>query len=136
MIKYYEHIEDVQDKNMFIAVIPTGIQNKSELINQLAEKLVFPDYFGHNWDALWDSLCNFEWINEHTIAIIHREIPAFDHCDLILYISILYDSVVDWGRNEAHTLEIYFPIEVKNEIVNLIAEAIKIGEIHYSENKN
>lgn len=34
----------------------TGIENKQQLHGLLAQKLAFPDYYGHNLDALFDCL--------------------------------------------------------------------------------
>ena len=34
----------------------TGIANRGQLLEALAESLDFPDYFGNNWDAFLDCL--------------------------------------------------------------------------------
>jgi hypothetical protein len=33
-----------------------GVRTKAELLRRLADGLVLPDWFGHNWDALQDCL--------------------------------------------------------------------------------
>lgn len=39
-----------------IRILLTGQVAKTQLLEALAQALHFPDWFGHNWDALWDAL--------------------------------------------------------------------------------
>jgi RNAse (barnase) inhibitor barstar len=38
------------------------IKSKGDLLNDLAQVMDFPDYFGYNWDALEECLRDFEWL--------------------------------------------------------------------------
>ncbi|KQZ59251.1 MULTISPECIES: barstar family protein [unclassified Lysobacter] len=39
-----------------------GCADKAELLRRMAAALSFPDWFGHNWDALADSLEDLSWL--------------------------------------------------------------------------
>ena len=39
-----------------IAIVINDELNKDTLLTSMAKACDFPDYFGHNWDALWDCL--------------------------------------------------------------------------------
>ena len=39
-----------------------GCTDKAELLARIARTLRFPDWFGHNWDALADCLCDLSWL--------------------------------------------------------------------------
>jgi hypothetical protein len=39
-----------------------GASSKAEVIARLAAALHFPDWFGHNWDALSDCLSDLGWL--------------------------------------------------------------------------
>ena len=38
------------------------LADKAELLRRIAAALSFPDWFGHNWDALADSLEDLSWL--------------------------------------------------------------------------
>lgn len=38
-----------------------GVKTKEQLLATLAERLAFPEWFGHNWDALNDVLAEMAW---------------------------------------------------------------------------
>lgn len=50
-------------------------QNKAELIDAIARTMEFPHGFGHNWDALFDSLADLGWRPADGYVVI------LEHCD-------------------------------------------------------
>jgi RNAse (barnase) inhibitor barstar len=40
----------------------TGVRDKQGLLERCAEEFALPSYFGHNWDALQDSLKDLSWV--------------------------------------------------------------------------
>ncbi len=95
-----EHNEDV------VTRIPSHISDRSELFDILARDLDFPDYFGRNWDALYDLLCDFSWIQQRRIVIIHHDLPIdLGEKDSRIYLQILRDAAKDWKPEENHECE-------------------------------
>jgi len=95
------------------------INGKDELFEQFSKKLLFPDYFGFNWDSLLDMLCDFHWIEQQQIVLVHDDLPILDKKELDIYLEILLDAIKsweDWEENEKHSLEIVFPESGKNLI--------------------
>lgn len=39
-------------------------------MSELATAMRFPDYFGNNYNAMWDCLTDLEWLDEANYAII------------------------------------------------------------------
>lgn len=39
-----------------------NIQTENQLLKDISEAMLFPDYFGNNWDALEECLRDMEWI--------------------------------------------------------------------------
>ena len=91
----------------------SGICNKNELFEQLQEKLLLPDYFGYNWDALYDCLRDFHWIKQKKIALVHDDLPILDESELKTYLDVLMDAVLDWNEYEEHSLEVVFSEDTK-----------------------
>jgi hypothetical protein len=46
--------------------------NKEALLAAIAEALVLPDYFGHNWDALEECLHDLEFDGELLVLVIRH----------------------------------------------------------------
>lgn len=44
--------------------VRAGARGRREAIAAIAEALDFPDWFGHNLDALYDSLTDLSWLPE------------------------------------------------------------------------
>ncbi len=128
-IDYYSTTKYFDNTNCFTAKINKNIVSKQELLNILFVSLKFPDYFGFNWDALDECLTDFEWIEEKNIVIIHEELPRIGSASLKLYLSVLSDAIEDWKEGEEHKLEVYFPIEVKEQVEKLLSEAKADGLI-------
>jgi len=93
----------------YLALIKEELKDKDELMEELKLKLNFPDYFGSNWDALFDCLCDLSWIHEGVIIIKHRDIPKLSIQDLEIYKDILQDAIYSWNDDETHKLIVEFP---------------------------
>lgn len=46
--------------------------SKDELLTAIADALVLPDYFGHNWDALEECLQDLEFDGEQLVLLVRR----------------------------------------------------------------
>ncbi len=95
------------------------VHSKDELLRELSDTLSFPDYFGHNWDALWDCLNDFYWIDAHEIALIHNRIPDIGSADLKIYLDLLSESVGRWKDDPMHRLTVIFREDDKEVILNM-----------------
>ena len=131
MFKFiYVENPEVSVEKGYIAVVPTGLSSKEELLNALHELLLFPDYDGRNWDALYDLLCSFEWIENDDIYLIHKELPCLSDNEINNYLEVLNDSIESWekhnpfekGRSDpplVHHLRVIFPLAEKERIEHI-----------------
>lgn len=102
--KFYNPID------AFVAHL-TGINGKEELMRQHNDKLLFP-YFGFNWDALLDMLCDFHWIKQQKVVLVHDDLPILNEEDFRIYMEILIEAVESWyncDAEEKHAFEVVFP---------------------------
>jgi RNAse (barnase) inhibitor barstar len=79
----------------------TGCDSKEDLLGRVAAALAFPDWFGHNWDALFDCLVELgEGSSAGSLIVLEhadtlrREAPE----DFATTIGILSDVAVEWAR--------------------------------------
>jgi len=117
--QYFFFLDDHIYDNLFVQ-IPAGIKNRDELFSVLSEKLNFPEYFGQNWDALYDLFRDFSWISEHTIILVHTDIPLAEPTLQKIYLEILRDSVSDWKAGDEHNLVVTFPSSLQEKIAELM----------------
>lgn len=52
-----------------------GARNKDELLEAIGKAMAFPEWFGHNWDALLDCLADLGWRPAEGYVVI------LEHCD-------------------------------------------------------
>ncbi|BAU55618.1 Barstar barnase inhibitor [Mucilaginibacter gotjawali] len=102
----------------------SGVTNKETLLSTLCKELKFPNYFGFNWDALYDLLRDFDWIKERRIVLVHDTLPILDYENLYTYVEILYDSVYDWKDDENHYLEVVFPKDCESIVKEILDNKI------------
>ncbi len=120
---YFKFIEDInlyQPDNSFVVLISKDVNSENGLFKELSRKLNFPDYFGFNWNAVYDCLRDFHWIKEKGIVLIHAEIPHIEEGKLKIYCEILNDAVQDWQRDDEHYLEVIFPKSSEYALVSML----------------
>lgn len=52
-----------------------GVADKTGLLSAIAKAMAFPEWFGHNWDALLDCLADLGWRPAEGYVVI------LEHCD-------------------------------------------------------
>jgi hypothetical protein len=106
---------------VFYARLDPEIGKVDELLKAIYYLLWFPGYFGFNWDALYDCLCDLDWIPCRKVVLVHDGLPKISDHDLKTYLEILRDSVLDWGGDEDHLLEAVFQESDRIRIESLLA---------------
>lgn len=108
----------------FVAEISAGITTKEELLDELCRRLHFPEYFGGNWDALWECIRDLSWLPDGTVVLKHRDLPLVgDVAGQKKYVSILRDTVEKkWTVSERRVrdLIVIFPFGKQDQIAWLL----------------
>ena len=89
-----------------------GITSKAELMSQLSTQLGFPEYFGANWDALYDCLTDFGWLHSEVREVVlhHEDIPQLGADELITYRELLRQAAQQWEEGDTKVrLITHFP---------------------------
>jgi RNAse (barnase) inhibitor barstar len=86
----------------FVCIEGKNITGKDQLMNHVATALRLPKTFGHNWDALEESLVDLEWVDDDGFVIY------YDHIDPLLnahpdqfetLVEIFRDAVESWKED-------------------------------------
>lgn len=92
-----EIADAVKDSKPLLVRIPYA--DKPQLLKNMASVLGFPDWFGHNWDALEDCLTDLSWREAPGyVLVIERAQPGDD---LGVLVDILRSAAESWaGRGK------------------------------------
>jgi hypothetical protein len=66
--------------------------------------LEFPDYFGHNWDALEECLADLEWLPAKGYILLITDaahVLSDDEAEYETFLEILRDAGEAWGNGQA-----------------------------------
>jgi RNAse (barnase) inhibitor barstar len=121
MLRFVNNITDINTHDAFVALVSGINESKEDLFNELKEKLSFPDYFGNNWDALYDCLCDLSWISKSKIILLHKDLPKLDAKSTVIYLNILIDAVSAWKTDNNKTFEVFFEIKDEMKIRELLS---------------
>ena len=93
-----------------------GLRRKRRLLGVLARGLSFPDWFGWNWDALWDCLTEAA-DHEPQIVLVHDDVPFVAASNSRrTYLEILRDAV-----RESKQLKVVFPVDSKADVADALS---------------
>lgn len=76
------------------------------LLTEFARALNFPDYFGHNWDALEECLADLEWLPAKGYVVLITEAAQVlpdDEDEYETFLEVLSDAGEAWGSGQADT---------------------------------
>ena len=76
----------------------------ASLFAEFARALEFPDYFGHNWDALEECLADLEWIPAKGYILLLTgavHVLPDDEVEYETFLEILRDAGEAWGSGQA-----------------------------------
>ena len=82
-------------KGSGLSPVRVAFSDKVQLLKNLAVALGFPDWFGHNWDALEDCLTDLSWRDASAHVLLIEEAKPGD--DLGVLIDILRSSAESWA---------------------------------------
>lgn len=80
-----------------------GCDGKHELLRRIAAALAFPSGFGHNWDALSDSLRDLGWLpgRGYVLAFAHGgDLRTASPNDFATFVEVLAEAATDWAARD------------------------------------
>lgn len=79
-------------------------QTTDGLLREWARALDFPDYFGHNWDALEECLADLEWLPAKGYILLitdAAQVLPEDEEEYATLLEVLQDAGEAWGNGQA-----------------------------------
>ncbi len=77
-----------------------GVDDKEALLERLAQALGFPEWFGGNWDALEDCLCDLSWRPGAGHVLVLRGAAALPADDFGVLVDVLATGAAFWAERE------------------------------------
>jgi len=104
------------------------ITSTRELLAQLADQLRFPEYFGYNWDALYDCLSDLAWEPGAKI-IIYVESARDLYAVLPLDVLELTSIVVDVSMNNPDNIQSLFLMLVDTHLAQCLSKLLSQTDV-------
>jgi hypothetical protein len=76
------------------------METVASLFDEFQRALEFPDYFGHNWDALDECLCDLEWLPAPSYRIVIESAPRLldrDRAERPIFLSVMSNAGKEWA---------------------------------------
>ena len=108
--------DDCRGLASIVVRVPRGIRSKKKLFAIYADKLRFPGYFGWNWDAFEECLCDLSWIpSGRSIAIVHEDLPfGPGGVNRSIYLKLLRNSLDHWSALGGRSVKVVLPVSYLN----------------------
>jgi hypothetical protein len=78
------------------------MRTREGLLNEFASQLAFPGYFGHNWDALADSLTDLSWLPGLAYAVMIEQarylLDSARENELKIFLKLIERVASEWAR--------------------------------------
>jgi hypothetical protein len=114
----FEFVDDLSGfraPDSLVVRLDGRLRRKRDLLRALASGLKFPNYFGHNWDALEECLSDLSWLGEQSgIVLVHKYMPLADEEQRRTYLDILRKA----QANQRLSLRVIFPRSAQSQIKN------------------
>ncbi|RXF73265.1 barstar family protein [Hansschlegelia zhihuaiae] len=101
--------------------VPGDIRARQELFAAFSGSLWFPRDGELDWDALFERLCDLDWMADRKVVLVHDALPRLPDEELRVYLTVLRDAVRWWRFDEPHELEVVFPETERERIERLLA---------------
>lgn len=110
MFTFSDHLP-IPTEATLVVPIPASITTKDQLLQTLAKGLNLPTYFGWNWDALEECLCDLSWIPfPRRIVLFHEAVPfAEGSNERSTYLDILKQATNACSLGQHHEFTVVFP---------------------------
>ena len=99
-----EPVAKVPDGFLLKVVRGGKCRSVTGLFAELAEALEFPDYFGHNWDALEECLADLEWLPAKGYVLLFTDAELIlpdDEEEFATFVEVLNDAGEAWASGQA-----------------------------------
>lgn len=107
----------------FFHINGKNIKSKADFFQKSAEIMIFPDYFGENWDAFNDCMNDLSWLSANGYLLLYTQPDNFaqnDPQEWAIALDIFQEAVEYW---EGTDTPMYVLLQTDNLALNEI-EAI------------
>ena len=98
-----DHIDELADRGYDVRVVTAGT-DKASVLREFAIALALPRWFGHNWDALLDSLRDLESTDGRSVALVWDHVRALRDSDRHTYADVI--GILEQVESERHDLRV------------------------------
>jgi RNAse (barnase) inhibitor barstar len=92
---FVPRVREFAADDALVARVVDVAQAPKQLFELFYRLFSLPGYFGFNWNALFDCLRDFDWVDQGKVVIVHDTFPALSQSEMKTYLEVLRDAVLD-----------------------------------------
>ena len=123
-----DNVNHIQSpEGSFVAVLDGDqIRNDTTLFREIAKAFQFPDYFGHNWDALDECLGDLDWIPATGYVVIWQNasnLLSHASSDFLTLLDVFQYAAQEWQQKGVR-MELHIIDGSISELAQYLQEAV------------
>jgi hypothetical protein len=104
-----------------LPLVEIRFADKRRLLDNIAQALEFPEWFGHNWDALEDCLTDLSWRQGNGHLLLFEGVKAGD--DLGVLLDVLASAAQSWRERGSAFFAVFVDPERELALPDLYRES-------------
>lgn len=126
IFNFYKDRKALSFPNDRVVRVSKGISDQLQIFETYENQLKIPEDFGKNWDAFFDNLKGFDFIENKNVIAMHEDMPLSNNRKYeLIYLRILVATVEFWREHSEHKFFVYFPEDLKVNVQQIL-EGIQV----------
>jgi hypothetical protein len=117
-------IKSCKDGDIQIYFVPGPIDSKTNLLSSIGKALLFPAYYGMNWDAFEECLNDLTWLESKRNCLVLEnadDLTKLPIKEMETFLLLIFDAIQSWLKDEG---QLHIAFVCSSPIANQIGDRV------------